>query len=95
MGSTYSLTPTLTDTHSISSTLADARSIRSVSTIGTRRPDGRTPGRLDLLPRAQEIVDLVVLSVLFLEKQSRLRGGGVNDNALLGMNRGVMFSAAC
>lgn len=95
MASTYSLTPTLTDTRSITSTLADSRSIRSVDTLGRRSDVTRTPGRLDLLPRGQEVMDLVVLSVLFLEKQNKLHGGGVADNTLLGMNRGVMFATTC
>ena len=39
-----------------------------------------TPGTLVLTPRAKEIQDLVVLSMLFIEKQSRERGGGVRDS---------------
>ena len=48
-----------------------------------------------LLPRALEIRDLVVLSLLFIEKQQRTQGGGANDNAMVGMNSAVRFAVAC
>ena len=50
----------------------------------------RTPGELALLPRALEIQDLVVVSLLFEEKQYRDKyGGGMGDaSAMPGMMMG-------
>ncbi|GJE94564.1 hypothetical protein PsYK624_107340 [Phanerochaete sordida] len=91
MASQYSLTPTLTDAQSITPTLTDARSVASVA----RPRVVHTPGQLALLPRALEIRDLVVLSLLFIEKQQRTQGGGASDNAMVGMNSAVRFAVAC
>ena len=96
MASTYSLTPTLTDTQSITPTLADTRSIASVDSQGRRTGVARTPGRLDLMPRGQEITDLVVLSILFIEKQNRLRRNDMSDSgSFIGVYNGVTLSGAC
>jgi hypothetical protein len=90
MESTYSLTPTLTDTQSISPTLTDV----SVPTVSdSRRSVVHTPGQLALLPRAVEIQDLVVLSLLFLGKQHRLNRGGLNDAAHRGLMVGGLGGA--
>lgn len=47
------------------------------------------PGELALLTRALEIQDLVVLTLLFQEKQFRVKyGGGMGDGAMLGVMMG-------
>lgn len=75
MASQYSLSHTLTDAESIAPTLTDAQSITSTlidgrSVTSTTRPRVvDTSGELALLPHALEIRDLVVVSLLFLEKQ--------------------------
>lgn len=52
----------------------------------------RTPGELALLPRALEIRDLVVSSLLFQEKQFRDKyGGGMGDGAMLGVMVGQIL----
>ena len=63
---------------------------------GSSRPGFvRTPGELALLPRALEILDLVVVSLLFEEKQYRDKyGGGMGDAAMMGMMGGMGFGAA-
>lgn len=75
--STEFFTPTMDDGRAVSmfsstSTLAPSPSLKPIYTS--------TPATLALLPRAKEIQDLVVLSMLFLEKQSRARGPGFRDD---------------
>lgn len=91
MASQYSLSPTLTDVQSITPTLTDASSINAIP----RPRIVHTPGQLALLPRALEIQDLVVLSLLFLEKQRRLQNGGTNDNSMVGVRTGATLAVAC
>ncbi|KAI0696785.1 hypothetical protein BC835DRAFT_1414020 [Cytidiella melzeri] len=80
--STLSLAPTLTDTASITSTLIDVSPSASPSTTPARQ---FTPATLQLLPRAVEIQDLVVMSFLFLEKNRRTReqGGLSNERVVV------------
>ena len=55
----------------------------------------RTPGELALLPRALEIQDLVVVTLLFEEKQYRDKyGGGMGDAAMRGMMTGMGLGVA-
>lgn len=85
--SVLSLSPTLTDTASISPTLTDGASQAS--------PQRRfTPATLEMLPRAIEIQDLVVMSFLFLEKNRRTRDqGGLSNERVLYPNLAPM--SAC
>lgn len=83
--SVLSLSPTLTDTASVTSTLIDdGRSISGVSTFSTYSTTGPsrrfTSATLQMLPRAVEIQDLVVLSFLFMEKNRRTRDQGSLSN---------------
>lgn len=55
----------------------------------------RTPGELALLPRALEIRDLVVVSLLFEEKQYRDKySGGMGDGAIVGIMTSVGLGTA-
>lgn len=56
----------------------------------------RTPGELTLCPRAVEIQDLVVLSLLFQEKQRRVKCGGreFEQSGGAGLNDSIALSSA-
>ncbi|EKM58086.1 uncharacterized protein PHACADRAFT_252089 [Phanerochaete carnosa HHB-10118-sp] len=51
----------------------------------------RTPGELRLIPRAKEVQDLVVETLLFQEKQRRLQQGGLGEGAMVGLMVGDAF----
>ncbi|KAI0091341.1 hypothetical protein BDY19DRAFT_935240 [Irpex rosettiformis] len=88
--SILSFSPTLTDTASITPTLTE-----SISPSLSGAPERRfTPATLDMLPRAIEIQDLVVMSFLFLEKNRRTRDqGGLSNERVLYANIAPM--SAC
>ena len=50
-----------------------------------------TPGELRLTARAKEVQDVVVLSLLFQSKQTRLNEGGLGEGAALGLMVGMAF----
>lgn len=93
--STYSLSPTLTHNQPVSPT-SSVFSATSTVSLRTRRSYFRTPGTLVLTSRAREIQDTVVLSLLFLEKQSRTQSAGLRDDStMVGYMVGAGVAGAC
>ncbi|GJE94514.1 hypothetical protein PsYK624_106840 [Phanerochaete sordida] len=53
-----------------------------------------TPGELKLTPRAAEVQELVVLTLLFQEKRRRLEAGGLSEGAGYGLAYGSAVGGA-
>ena len=49
---------------------------------------------MQLTGRAREIQELVVLTLLFQEKYTRLKQGGLSEGAAYGLATGTAFGAA-